>query len=161
MNRQKTILIPTDFCVASLNPLRLALEQTPEPAVNVVLLHSRMLDDSITELLFYSPARIIHDLLTDDFREALSMLRNRFGNKFGLLRIELFHGYAQCTFDMLSDTLKIDAIYFSKSYKQQLTQRAFDATPYIIKGVIPYYDVDELWQETTVEKYRLENLFLT
>lgn len=160
MNRQITILVPTDFCVASLNTLRLALEQIAEPTVNVVLLHCEVRDDSITELLFYSPARIVDDLLTDDFREALSILTNRFENKIGQFRIELFHGHVQSVFDTLCDTLKIDAAYFSRSYKQHLSKRAFDATPYIVNGIIPYYEVDWLRQETTFEKDRLENLFL-
>lgn len=160
MNKDKTILVPTDFCVPSLNTLRLALEQTTEPRVNVVLLHCQTLDDSITELLFYSPSRIIRDLLTDDFREALSILNNRFENRIGQLEIKLFHGHAQSVFDTLLDTLQIDAIYFSRSYEQRLTNRAFDATPYIVKGVIPYQELEWLHQETTADKDKLENLFM-
>ncbi len=160
MNRQKTILVPTDFCVASLNTLRLALEEIDAPTVNVVLLHCTTRDDSITELLFYSPSRIIRDLLTDDFEEALSMLTNRFENKIGQFRIELFHGHVQSVFDTLLETLKIDAIYFSKSYKQRLTNHAFDATPYIVNGAVPYHEIERFRQETTFEKDRLENLFL-
>ena len=160
MNRRKTILVPTDFRVASLNMLRLALEEVAEPRVNVVLLHCEVLDDSITELLFYSPSRIIRDLLTDDFEEALSILTNRFEDRIGQFQIKLFHGHVQSVFDTLLDTLEIDAIYFSRLYKQHLGKRAFDPTPYIVNGVIPYYEIEWLRQETTFEKDRLENLFL-
>ncbi|MBC8152497.1 MAG: hypothetical protein H7Z72_06265 [Bacteroidetes bacterium] len=160
MNTHKTILVPTDFCVPSLNILRLALEEITEPRVNVVLLHCHTLDDSITERLFYSPARIIQDLMTDDFDEALSILRNRFENQIGELQIKLFHGHVQSVFDTLLDTLKIDAIYFSKSYRQHLSKRAFSATPYIVNGVIPYYELDLARRETSFERIKLENLFL-
>ncbi len=160
MNRQKTILVPTDFCVASLNTLKLALEQVEEPKVNVVLLYCEYRDDSITELLFYSPSQIIRGLLTDDFRDAVSMLTNRFENKIGQLRVELFHGHAQATFDMLLDTLNVDAIYFSKVYKLRAAKRSFDPTPYIVNGVVPYYEVEWPSQETASEIDKLENLFL-
>lgn len=160
MNRRKTILVPTDFCVPSLNVLRLALEEITEPKVNVVLLHCHTLSDSITERLFYSPSRIIQDLLTDDFDEALSILRNRFENRIGELRIKLFHGQVQDVFDTLLDTLKVDAIYFSKSYKQHLSKRAFSATPYILNGAIPFYELDLARRETSFERINLENLFL-
>ncbi len=159
MDEQITILIPTDFRVASLHTLRLALELIQEPVVNVVLLHCRTLDDSITDLLFYSPRRIVDDLLTNDFRDAISLISNRFEHKMGKLRIELFHGHAQSTFNVLLETLQIDAIYVPKSYSLHVAKRAFDPLPYIVKCTIPYYRLPWDWQYIT-EEDRLENLFL-
>lgn len=156
----KTILVPTDFRVASLHPLRLALELIEEPAVDVVLLYCQALDDSITELLFYSPARIVRDLSTNDFNDALSILRNRFEQTMGNLRIELFHGHAQATFDTLLDRLNVDAIFLSRSYQLHLSKRAFDPWPYIEQCPVPHYKIGPQTRVTSAEEDKLENLFL-
>lgn len=159
MDEPKTILIPTDFRVASLHTLRLALELIEESVVNVVLLHCRTLDDSITELLFYSPKRIVNELLTDDFRDALSLIRNRFEHKVGQLQIELFHGHVQSTFDTVLERWQIDAIYVPKSYALLLSNRAFDPGPYIVNCSVPYYHLP--WEgEYSTQEDRLDHLFL-
>lgn len=160
MNSQKTILVPTDFRVASLHTLRLALELIEEAPVNVVLLYCETLDDSITELLFYSPTRLIDDLSTTDFNDAVSILKNRFEHKLGDLQIRLFHGRVQSTFDTLLDTLKIDSIFVSESYQLQVSNRAFDPWPYIRECQIPYYEIGSNGQFISPEADKLENLFL-
>ena len=160
MISQKTILVPTDFRVASLHTLRLALELIEEPRVDVVLLYCETRDDSITELLFYSPARMVRELATGNFNDAVNILRNRFEHKVGSLRIELFHGSAQSAFDSLLDTLKIDSIFVSQSYPLHLGKRAFNPWPYIKKCPIPYYEIGSKGQVTTAEEDKLENLFL-
>lgn len=160
MSSQKTILIPTDFRVASLNTLRLALERLDESSVDVVLLHCETLDASITELLFYAPDRMIRDRMTTDFRDALSILMNRFENKIGTLSFELFHGYAQSVFDTLLDTLQVDAVYVAKSYRLHLSKRAFDPMPYIQKSHVPHYELATDRQPVVPEEDKLENLFL-
>ncbi|GAB3639522.1 hypothetical protein [Spirosoma arcticum] len=160
MNSQTTILISTDFRVASLHTLRLALELIDEPRVDVVLLHCQTLDDSITEMLFYSPTQIIRDLATDDFNDAVSIIRNRFEPKIGNLRIKLFHGYAQSAFDTLLETLKIDSIFIPESYRLHLSNRAFDPWPYVQKCPIPHYQIGSKGHPATAETDKLENLFL-
>lgn len=160
MISQKKILVPTDFRVASLHPLRLALELIEEPAVDVVLLYCQTLDDSITELLFYSPTQIIRDLSTDDFNDAVSILRNRFEHKMGNLRIELFHGHAQHTFNTLLNTLSIESIFLCRSYPLHLGKRAFDPWPYIRKCPIPHYKIGTREYSVFPEEDKLENLFL-
>ncbi len=160
MIRHKTILVPTDFRVASLNTLRWALEESNESTVDVVLLYCETLDDSITERLFYSPRRIIDGLLTADYKDAISILRNRFENKLGELRIELFHGKTQPAFDTLLNTLNIDAIYLSTLYRLHRPGRTFDPASYIKQGKVPYYEVAWFPQDVITTEDSLENLFL-
>lgn len=158
MNEQRTILVPTDFRVVSLHTLRLALELIEEPTVHVVLLHCLTLDDSITELLFYSPNRTVDDLSTDDFQHAINIIRNRFEHKIGELQMKLFHGRVQSTFDTLLETWQIDAIFVPKSYALHLGKRAFDPWPYIVRCPVPCYQLPWDWQSIT-EEDRLENSF--
>jgi hypothetical protein len=160
MTIPKKILVPTDFRVASLHPLRLALELIEEQPVDVVLLYCQTLDDSITELLFYSSTRIIEDVSTADFEDAISILRNRFEYKIGTLQIELFHSHAQHAFDTLLATLGIDAIFIAQSYPLHLGKRAFDPRPYIEKCPVPHYKLGLGQQSDLSEADKLENLFL-
>lgn len=160
MNQLKTILIPIDFRVASLNTLRWALEQLEEPRVNVVLLYCKHLDDSITELLFYSPRRIINDLLTDNFKDAIRILSNHFGPKVSKINIELFHGGVQSVFDTLLDTLGVDAIYVATLYRLHCPKRAFDPLPYIRESTIPCHEIAWIPQELPAHEDSLDHLFI-
>lgn len=56
---KKRILVPIDFQVESLNTLKLALKQHADNEVIVHLVYGELLDESITRMLFYDPARII------------------------------------------------------------------------------------------------------
>ena len=160
MSKPKTILIPTDFRVASLNTLRWALEQLEEPVVNVVLLHCERLTDSITERLFYSPERMIGDLLTTDFNDAISILTNHFAHKIGEIKIELFHGGVQNTFDTLLHTLGVDIIYVPRFYRLYVPKRAFDPLPYIQRTTISHQEIAWIPQDVPIHEDRLEHLFL-
>jgi hypothetical protein len=157
---QTTILIPTDFRVASLNTLRWALEQLDAPEVDVVLLHCETLDQSITELLFYSPRRLINDRRTTDFDDALSILLNHFAHKVGQVHLELFHGRSQSAFDALLQTLRIDAIYVAKLYSLYLTGRAFSSVPYIHRAAVPVIELGWIPPEVPAHTDSLEHLFL-
>lgn len=161
MIERRKILIPTDFRVSSLHTLRLALEEIDAPKVDVVLLYGTTLDTSITEMLFYSPRRIIADLLTDDFREGISILFNRFESKIGDWQIELFHGYRQRAFDTLLNTLGVDTCYMGRSYPYHLTGDAFDLTPFLQKSVVPCREVDWAHEvDIPFAEDGLESLFL-
>ncbi|KAB7727375.1 hypothetical protein F5984_22390 [Rudanella paleaurantiibacter] len=161
MSERRKILIPTDFRVSSLHTLRLALGSIDAPKVDVVLLYGTTLDTSITEMLFYSPRRIIADLLTDDFREGISILVNRFESKIGDWQIELFHGYRQRSFDALLATLGVDTCYMGRSYPFHLTGDAFDLTPFLQKTVVPCHEVDWAHEvELPFAVDALESLFL-
>lgn len=97
--------------------------------------------------------------MSDDFREALTILKNRFGEKINRLGVELFHGHAQSAFDSVLNTLNVDEIYYCGSYKLHTRNRAFDSTPYIIRGKIPHHKLEWNQKEISSEKDKLEALF--
>jgi len=51
------VLIPTDFSEASLMQFESFIQNNQEKQFEYVLIFSEHLDDSITELLFYSPSK--------------------------------------------------------------------------------------------------------
>ena len=142
----KKILIPIDFKVESLNTLKIALNEITEE-VEVVLMYSEYLSDSIIELLFYSPDDKRKSLNTLDFSEALSILTNRFESTLIKVDIEFFHGFNTKAFKNFAEGNKIDCIYIPKNYKLQLSKNGFDPIPLIHKSTLIFHEVE--YQEST------------
>lgn len=157
---QKTILIPTDFSVTSLNALRLALEQLQDDQpINAVLMYAEWLEDSITELLFYSPKKRVESLKSEVFEEALMILQNRFENRIASIRIELFHGYNISAFRNFAQANQIDQVFALQDYTFKPAKRGFDPIPLIKKSKFPIQFLGWKEQEFYFEKNHLQLLF--
>ena len=71
----KNILIPTDFKIESLNTLKYCLEERKHEKSSVILMYSAYNSDSITELLFYNPAKIVEGLVSTNFKDAINIIK--------------------------------------------------------------------------------------
>lgn len=157
---QKTVLVPTDFSVTSLNALRLALEQRQDDQpVDIVLMYAEWLDDSISELLFYSPKKRIESLKSEVFEEALTILQNRFENRINSIRIELFHGYNTRAFHNFAQANQIDQVFALQDYPLKPAKRGFDPIPLIKKSNLPIQFLAWKEQGTYFEENQLQLLF--
>lgn len=156
----KTILIPTDFRVASLNTLKYALEKSSGGSYHVILIYAEYLEDSITELLFYRPESKIASKITPEFRNALEVLRNRFEFQIADLDIKLFHNRSRRGLRRFVENHKIDEIYIPQTYHLKMPRKAFDLVSIIRQTFIDYREID--WPQdhnVTSEKDHLEYLF--
>ncbi|MER0439575.1 hypothetical protein [Emticicia sp. W12TSBA100-4] len=154
------ILIPTDFHVESLNTLKLAMNHLETYEVDVVLMYSEDLGNSITELLFYNPKKVVESLRTKEFDEALSILKNRFETRIKSISYEIFHGYRIKLIEDFMESKNIDSIFLPKSYLLRLPKKGFDTIPLIKKSKLTYKELD--W-ETGVydsEELQLNALFI-
>lgn len=154
------ILIPTDFHVESLNTLKLAMNHLETYEVDVVLMYAQDLGNSITDLLFYNPKKLVESLRTKEFDEALSILKNRFETRIKSISYEIFHGYRVKLMEDFIDSKKIDSIFLPKSYHLQMSKKGFDTIPLIKKTKLTYKELD--W-ETGVydsEELQLNALFI-
>lgn len=152
----KTILIPTDLKIESLNTLKYAAIGEDE---EVILMYSLSLSDSITELLFYSSEKIIASLVSSEFEEAITILKNRFGKKISEISIKLFHGYTINAFRGFTDANGIEKIYVPKNYKLQLPSSAFDPLPLIRRSKLPVTEVEWETGNYNFQSDRLDTLF--
>lgn len=159
MLKTKTILIPIDFRVASLNYLKIALENLAEERVNVVLVYAEHQSDAIGELLFYSADRRIDSLSSPQFREALEVIRNRFESKLNHLAIQLFHGYTLAAFKNMLEGNGIDEIIVPKNYRFDLSGRAFSLIPMIRKTILPTTEIEWKINVNTTGQEQLHALF--
>lgn len=127
----KTILVPTDLQVGSLNALKAALAESGKDGVNVILMHAVHPPDGITDLLFHSPRRALRTRIGPAFKEALAVLRNHFEHRIGSLELVPFHGITQTAFDQFLKTKGVDEVHISGVYVMRRTERAMDPLPFI------------------------------
>jgi len=157
---KKNVLIPTDFSIGSLNLVKYAAQQYDGQEMEILLVYSSSLSDSITDLLFYSPEKIMNGLITEDFKQACSILRNRFTNIVNDLKVQNFHGRTLNAFQSFIHARRIEEAFIPKSYALRMHKNSFDPIPFIRKSGLPFTEV--FWLEKTgqPEKDQLAELFL-
>jgi hypothetical protein len=139
---QGKILIPTDFKIESLMLLRYAASGDQYQNLDVIFLHCTHLSDSITDLMFYSPSKIIQEAVTPEFSEACSILRNKFPEKIKNMQVRLFHSHTQAAFDMFLEANEVCDAIIPATYKLQLRKNSFDSIPFILRSGINVKQVD-------------------
>ncbi|WP_064197341.1 MULTISPECIES: universal stress protein [Emticicia] len=154
------ILIPTDFHVESLNTLKLAINHLETYEVDVVLMYAQDLGNSITDLLFYNPKKLVESLRTKEFDEALSILKNRFETRIKSISYEIFHGYRVKLMEDFIESKKIDSIFLPKSYHLQMSKNGFDTIPLIKKSKLTYKELDWETGAYDSEELQLNALFI-
>lgn len=156
----RTILIPTDFTIESLNTVKGALRKREGEDVNIILVYGAYLSDSITDLLFFSKPAYLANLQSEKFTEACEILKNKYDSQIGSLTVDLFSGYNQRAFENFLSGNKVDEMFVPRSYHFKQGKRGFDLLPYFRKSSLPMTEIE--WRETAQvpEKEHLAELFL-
>ena len=163
----KTILIPTDFTVRSLNLAKVALQKSlhTEEKVKIILIHGLATSTSITELLFYSKSRVLAELETPEFEASCKLILSKFDEKIELMTIDIFSGFNQAAFDNYLDANQVNEVYIPSNYKMKLSNRSsFDLLPYFSKCKLPTITCD--WEDLSISTHEetedaLSTLFFT
>jgi hypothetical protein len=113
---KKTVLVPTDFTMESLNLFKYIMETTTVD-VHVIFLHCMSPSDSIIDLLFTSSDDLPESLITRDFKEAISIIKNRYGSHRSTEVVEVFRGRTHGAFINFLEGNKVDEIIVPKEYK--------------------------------------------
>ena len=133
----KTVLLPTDFSIESLNLLK-ASARLDVGKVRVVFYHSFVLSASITELLFFSKTKTIESLVRPDFWNAVKIIRNKYSSVFDHIEVDLFVGRNGAAFENFVLGNRADYILIPEHYvMQHIHERSDDPIKYIghCKGV--------------------------
>jgi hypothetical protein len=158
---RKTILIPTDFKVNSLNVLKsILLNNETQQTYNVILLHGVSTNDSIRDLLFYSKAQQIDALSTIEFDEACEVLKNKFDSQINTLRIDLFSGSTTSAFNNYLEGNKVDHIFISEQKPSFSNKKSFDLTPFIEKCSVEVTKIDSGTNPSIPEKGKIAEVFM-
>lgn len=157
----KIILIPVDFCVASLNTLKLALDSFKEEKTEILLVYAEYLDDSITDLMFYSENRRIQTLLSQssEFEEGLEIIKNRYHQNIHSITMKLIHSSNRNFLNKFLAGNNVEEIFIPKDYKFRLLKRAFDPVDLLKEIKLPVTEISWDTGYTQSEQEQLNALF--
>lgn len=158
---KKTIVIPTDFTVQSLNVLKTVLHQNnAQQKYNVILLHGFNLGDSIRDLLFFSKSQQIESLMSTEFEEAYEVIRNKFDSQIGSLKIDLFTGYNVSAFNTYLEANSVKEIFTSDRKPEFANKNSFDLSRFIRKCTINVTVVESVGKSSVPERGEIAEVFL-
>jgi hypothetical protein len=155
----KKILIPIDFKIESLNTLKYCLEERKLEKSSVILMYSAYSGDSITEILFYNPGKIVEALVSANFNDAINIIKNTYESSFDSFKIELFHGLNTKAFLNFYDAHGIDIVYLPKDYCLKPYKNGFDPIPLIKKSKVEFKEVVWTRENDLAYKDDLNKLF--
>lgn len=136
----RTILIPTDFSSTPLLLLKHAA-LTSHDELNVIFMYSTFVSDSITDLLFYSPQKVLQQAVSKEFKEGCSIMQNKYPEKIKSIRYEIFHGNNADSFRVLVEMNKIDQVVVAADTPFVLHKNEFNPVNIILKSRVPVEEV--------------------
>ena len=155
----KKILIPVDFKIESLNTLKYCLEERKLEKSSIILMYSAYSGDSITEILFYNPGKIVEALVSANFNDAINIIKNTYESSFDSFKIELFHGLNTKAFLNFYNAHGIDLVYLPKDYCLKPYKNGFDPIPLIKKSKVEFREVAWSSENDLADKDDLNKLF--
>lgn len=153
----RTILIPTDFTSVPLLLLKHAATSLAGK-LDVVFMYSTFLPNSITELLFYSPAKVIDKSTNKEFSEGCSIITNRYPDKIHNIRYEVLHNNTVKSFKTLALANNVETVLIPYHYQFVNKGSAFDPTRLIINGDMDVRMVDLQLSERYTESDLIASL---
>lgn len=132
-----TILIPTDFKVSSLEPLKALLQFQDDESLNVLLVHGIYLSNSIPDLLFFDESDLKIEMAGKPFLNELMALEKELGSKVKSIRIAFFSGFTQSSFDQFAEANKIERIIIPYELEFDWShKKSMDILPFLQKSKI-------------------------
>lgn len=158
---KKTIVIPTDFTVQSLNVLKAVLNQNEtKQEYDVILLHGFNVGDSIRDLLFFSKSQQIASLMNTEFEEAYEVIRNKFDSQISSLKIDLFNGYNLSAFSTYLEANGVSGIFTSDRKPKFGHKNSFDLSRFINKCQIDTTIIESVSKSSVPERGKIAEVFM-
>lgn len=139
----KHILIPTDFSIRSLRVVHHVVERfgAGEP-LNIVMMHALHMPGSIMDLMMLSRRSSHYDLITDDYKEASEILKNKYGSAIRSLKTEFLIGRSNGVFRNFLLYHNIDAIVCPADFNfRKASPNSYDPAALIRKSNYPVHHV--------------------
>lgn len=132
-----TILIPTDFKVSSLEPLKALIQFQKEDSIQVLLVHGIYQSNSISDLLFFDQSDLKIELAGKEFLSKLSDLEKELGSKVASIQIAFFSGFTQSSFEQFTETNNVDRIIIPYELEFDWShKKSMDILPFLHKSKI-------------------------
>ena len=118
----KTLLIPTDFNIRSLNCIPALTKQYAPEKINIVLVHMMKITDNIQELLMLSRRSTEYQHISEEFYNTCAELRQNH-NHINNIRIEFFYGSTIAVFKNFLEANEVDAIVMLENYEYAMLNK--------------------------------------
>jgi hypothetical protein len=116
----KTLLIPTDFKLESLNAVSRLVETHYPEKLNIVMVHLLGITDAMGELALLSRRSAEYRLISDEFYNTCTRLKQHHTDTIENIGITFFYGYTMAAFRNFLDANAIDAIVQLDGYDFEL-----------------------------------------
>lgn len=138
------VLIPTDFTIESLNPVKHLLNSYPSKTIfDVILFFGFRLPDSTIELMYFSKSKLIYDVSNLAFEEACVDIKNNYAGQIYSLRLDIFTGVTNTAFQNYLEANQIEKACVLVKHQLKLPhKRSFDLLPFLYKSGIDIQEVD-------------------
>jgi hypothetical protein len=133
---RKKLIVPSNFSVESLLTVKSLVENCSENySYDIKLVHGYVLTSSITDLLFYSKSQVLNSFISDDFREACEILKNKYNSKIKTISTDLFTGESQNAFLNYLEAQGFDAYILPDNYVfKPKSNKSIDLFPLLKKS---------------------------
>lgn len=136
----RNILIPTDFTIRSLKLVNAAVQEFGNCPLHITLVHATEPDDSISGLLMLHKRQPLHQLYTEEFREACEVLKNKFASSVKSIKVELYYGSGRGYCRNFLEARKIDAVLLPEDFTLGMPSRySRDIQPDLKKSGYPVF----------------------
>ncbi|MCK7558420.1 hypothetical protein MKQ70_26840 [Chitinophaga sedimenti] len=157
----KNILVPTDFSIRSLGYVHSVVEKQQGEPVNIVFMHALKMPDSIIDLLHFNRGARHHDLITNEFREACEILKNKYASAIGDISVEFFVGSTNASFRNFLLANNINAIAHPEEESYQLPGKdSFNPAQLIKKCRYPRVEVQAVTRKPSFVRASISDLLL-
>lgn len=112
----KTLLIPTDFNVKSLNCITGLIQQYAPQKLNIIMVHMMKITDNIHELLMLSRRSAEHQHISPEFYNACALLKREHADSINNIRIEFFYGSTVAVFKNFLEANEVNSIVMLENY---------------------------------------------
>ena len=111
--------MPTDFSENSLNQLDTFIQNYEGEGFECVLMFSDFLDDSITDLLFYSQTKFLKEKMPENFEATFEKIKEKYAAKCRI-SIVPFHGFTTNAFKYFLEGNDISNCFVPKNLEYKI-----------------------------------------
>ncbi len=119
----KTLLIPTDFDLKSLNSIPELVEKYYPEDLNIILVHMMQITDDIHELLMLSRRSTEYQDISQAFYDTCTALKQKHRSSIQKISIEFFYGSTVAVFKNFLDANEVDEIVLIRDYDYKLINK--------------------------------------
>jgi hypothetical protein len=159
--KPKNVLIPTDFTVHSLDLIVAAARQFEGEQLNITLLHALSMPDSIMDLMFLSRNNDRYKLITKEFENACTIVKNRYASVIQRITVRFMHGSTRAVFRNFVEASQADVLICPVDYSfQKASVDSIDISKLFKYAGCALHHVELNKMEADVRKINMADLLL-